>query len=217
MCATRHPSRVLDKRRVRRGGRNRPARRGGSGRACRLVGHRARGTERSRRRVDSGASVCTNRCPQPAAGPDRDREPVGQLRVVVRELGDTNRCGCQPSGERGNAAAVGIADYLDWYAHDDATAVCLTYLEGVSDGSALYESLTGATSKKPVVLVKGGTTAGGQRAAASHTGSLASDERVFASLCRQAGVTARPRSRRHSRRRRPSRRSRCREDREPRS
>lgn len=89
----------------------------------------------------------------------------------------------------GNAAAVGIADYLDWYAHDDATAVCLAYLEGVSDGSALYESLTSATSKKPVVLVKGGTTAGGQRAAASHTGSLASDERVFASLCRQAGVT----------------------------
>jgi acetyltransferase len=39
------------------------------------------------------------------------------------------------------------------------------------------------------VVVKGGTTAGGQRAAASHTGSLASDERVFAGVCRQAGVT----------------------------
>ena len=39
------------------------------------------------------------------------------------------------------------------------------------------------------MLVKGGTTAGGQRAAASHTGSLASDERVFAGMCRQAGIT----------------------------
>jgi acetyltransferase len=42
--------------------------------------------------------------------------------------------------------------------------------------------------RKPVVLVKGGATAGGQRAAASHTGALASDDRVFDGVCRQAGV-----------------------------
>jgi acetyltransferase len=41
----------------------------------------------------------------------------------------------------------------------------------------------------PVVVVKGGTTAGGARAAASHTGSLASDDRVFRGMCRQAGIT----------------------------
>ena len=39
------------------------------------------------------------------------------------------------------------------------------------------------------MLVKGGATAGGQRAAASHTGSLATDDRVFDGMCRQAGVT----------------------------
>jgi len=38
------------------------------------------------------------------------------------------------------------------------------------------------------VLLRGGTTPGGQRAAASHTGALASDERVFEGMCRQAGV-----------------------------
>jgi acetyltransferase len=89
----------------------------------------------------------------------------------------------------GNAAAVGIADYLDWYARDDATAVSLAYLEGVTDGSRLAACLASATREKPVVIVKGGATAGGQRAAASHTGSLASDERVFAGVCRQHGVT----------------------------
>ena len=40
----------------------------------------------------------------------------------------------------------------------------------------------------PVVVVKGGATSGGQRAAASHTGSLATDDRVFDGMCRQAGV-----------------------------
>lgn len=89
----------------------------------------------------------------------------------------------------GNAAAVSVADYLDWYADDVETTVCLAYLEGVSDGRALFERLADAVRRKPVVVVKGGTTAGGQRAAASHTGSLASDERVFEGMCRQAGIT----------------------------
>jgi acetyltransferase len=89
----------------------------------------------------------------------------------------------------GNAAAVGIADFLDWYADDDATAVSLAYVEGVADGRALFDRLAAVVRRKPVVLVKGGTTAGGQRAAASHTGSLASDDRVFDGMCRQAGIT----------------------------
>src|SRR4029077_3969295 len=62
-------------------------------------------------------------------------------------------------------------------------------VEGVTDGRALYARLRDVARRKPVVLVKGGTTSGGERAAASHTGSLASDERVFAGMCRQAGIT----------------------------
>jgi len=89
----------------------------------------------------------------------------------------------------GNAAAVGVADYLEWYADDDATAVSLAYLEGVEDGRALFDRLAAVARRKPVVLVKGGTTASGQRAAASHTGSLAADDRVFDGMCRQAGIT----------------------------
>jgi len=89
----------------------------------------------------------------------------------------------------GNAAAVTVADFLDWYADDDATAVSLAYVEGVSDGRGFFDRLVAVAQRKPVVLVKGGTTAGGQRAAASHTGSLATDDRVFDGMCRQAGVT----------------------------
>ncbi|MDQ1511047.1 MAG: hypothetical protein QOG50_2891, partial [Actinomycetota bacterium] len=56
----------------------------------------------------------------------------------------------------GNAAAVGIADYLDWYSRDDETAVSLAYVEGVADGRALFERLAAVSIIKPVVLVKGG-------------------------------------------------------------
>lgn len=88
----------------------------------------------------------------------------------------------------GNAAAVTVADYLDWYARDDATTVGLAYVEGIEDGRAFYEGVRSCSERKPFVLVKGGATAGGQRAAASHTGSLASDDRIFDGAARQAGV-----------------------------
>ena len=89
----------------------------------------------------------------------------------------------------GNAAAVTIPDYLEFYAADDATRVGLAYVEGVPDGRAFFERTRAAAARKPLVIVKGGATAGGQRAAASHTGSLASDDRVFDGMCRQAGIT----------------------------
>ncbi|HEX9258284.1 MAG TPA: hypothetical protein VF855_02025, partial [Acidimicrobiales bacterium] len=88
----------------------------------------------------------------------------------------------------GNAAAVTVADYLDYYAADPATAVGLAYVEGIADGRAFAERITEVAARKPLVLVKGGATEGGQRAAASHTGALASNDRVFDGVCRQAGV-----------------------------
>jgi acetyltransferase len=89
----------------------------------------------------------------------------------------------------GNAAAVTIPDYLDFYAEDPATAVALAYVEGIPDGRAFFERTRAVAARTPLVVVKGGATAGGQRAAASHTGSLASDDQVFDGMCRQAGIT----------------------------
>jgi acetyl-CoA synthetase (ADP-forming) len=89
----------------------------------------------------------------------------------------------------GNAAAVTVADYLDWFADDAATAVGLAYLEGITDGRALFDRLRAAAARKPLVLVKGGATEGGARAAASHTGALAAADELFDGECRAAGIT----------------------------
>jgi acetyltransferase len=88
----------------------------------------------------------------------------------------------------GNAAAVGVPDYLEYYADDPETRVALAYVESVGDGRAFVDRLRGVAQRIPVVVVKGGATAGGQRAAASHTGALASDDRVLDGALRQAGV-----------------------------
>ena len=89
----------------------------------------------------------------------------------------------------GNAAAVTIPDFLEYYAGDPATDVSLAYVEGVQDGRGFFERTRRVAARQPLVLVKGGATSGGQKAAASHTGSLASDDRVFDGMCRQAGIT----------------------------
>ncbi len=88
----------------------------------------------------------------------------------------------------GNAAVLGIADYLEYFTNDPETAVSLVYIESVDDGREMFERIRPLAERKPVVVVKGGASAAGARAAASHTGALASDDAVFDGMCRQAGV-----------------------------
>jgi acetyltransferase len=92
----------------------------------------------------------------------------------------------------GNSAQTTLADYLDYFAADPETAVALTYLEGIADGERFLEAVRRLTARKPLVLVKGGVAAAGQRAARSHTGSLATDDRVFDGVCRQLGALRAP-------------------------
>lgn len=89
----------------------------------------------------------------------------------------------------GNASMVGVADYLDAYARDPATAVGLAYVEGIGDGREFYDRIRSVAAQMPLVVVKGGATEGGQRAAASHTGALAANDKIFDGACKQAGVT----------------------------
>lgn len=89
----------------------------------------------------------------------------------------------------GNAAALGVADLIEWYGTDDATKVSLAYVEGISDGAGLMRRLGAVAATKPVVVVKGGATEKGARAAASHTGALAANDAIFDGACRAGGIT----------------------------
>ena len=89
----------------------------------------------------------------------------------------------------GNEAATCTEDYLDYLARDPRTQSILSYVEGTRSGRSLFESLRKAAAQKPVVLIKGGRSQAGMRAAQSHTGSLATETRLFEAACRQAGAT----------------------------
>jgi acetyltransferase len=86
-------------------------------------------------------------------------------------------------------AQLELADYLAYFAEDPDTAVSLSYLEGIEDGRRFLEVARRHTAHKPLVVLRGGVTALGKRAASSHTGALASDDRIFQGVCRQAGIS----------------------------
>ncbi len=88
----------------------------------------------------------------------------------------------------GNGVDVDETDLLRYFAHDPATRVIASYLEGVRDGRAFLESLQEAASHKPVVLWKVGKAETAQRAVMGHTGSLAGAAEIWEAALNQYGV-----------------------------
>jgi acyl-CoA synthetase (NDP forming) len=83
----------------------------------------------------------------------------------------------------GNCADITPADLLEFYLADPLTKAIGCYLEDIKDGRRFFELLR--AGGKPVLLLCGGRSAQGRLAAASHTGALAGDGRVWAALCAQ--------------------------------
>ncbi len=89
----------------------------------------------------------------------------------------------------GNCADLSWPDYLDYFRHDPETKVVLLYIEGIEDGKEFFRAAKELALEKPVVIVKGGKTGAGTKAANSHTGALAGSNAIFEAACKQAGLT----------------------------
>ncbi len=88
----------------------------------------------------------------------------------------------------GNAADLNESDFFEYCTADPETQIIISYIEGVKEGGRFLRTLKAASAAKPVIILKGGLTGAGSRAARSHTGSLAGSPQVWDALCRQAGV-----------------------------
>jgi acyl-CoA synthetase (NDP forming) len=89
----------------------------------------------------------------------------------------------------GNELDLEAADFVEYFADDDDTAVIAGYFEGFKDPAKLRRALEAANAgRKPVVALKMGATDAGTRMASSHTGHLAGADDVVEGLFRQYGV-----------------------------
>lgn len=88
----------------------------------------------------------------------------------------------------GNKVDVDESDVLEFFAEDDQTEIVGLYLEDIRDGRRFLQAARRAVARKPVLLLKGGRTPAGARATASHTASLAVNDRVLDGALKQSGI-----------------------------
>ena len=88
----------------------------------------------------------------------------------------------------GNKADIDEDDLLTFFEQDPNTSVIAMHVEDLKDGRAFAEVAARVSKTKPVVVLKAGRTSMGARAANSHTGALAGDDRVYDAVLRQSGV-----------------------------
>ena len=140
--------------------------------------------------VSTPARLCAQIvAPYPPAGAIGVASQSGNFVSSFMNYARQTGVGISRAVSAGNAAALGVADLIEWYGTDDATKVSLAYVEGISDGAGLMRRLGAVAATKPVVVVKGGATEKGARAAASHTGALAANDAIFDGACRAGGIT----------------------------
>ncbi len=88
----------------------------------------------------------------------------------------------------GNKSDIDEDDLLTFFEQDDNTHIIVQHCEDLKDGRAFAEVAKRVSRKKPVVVLKAGRTSMGARAASSHTGALAGNDRIYDDVLRQAGV-----------------------------
>ncbi|HHD92522.1 MAG TPA: hypothetical protein ENL06_02790 [Candidatus Portnoybacteria bacterium] len=88
----------------------------------------------------------------------------------------------------GNESMLEITDFLEYLKNDPETKVIILYLEGVKNGRKLFKLAKTITKTKPIIVLKAGRTKSGGEAVKSHTASLAGDDVVFQTACRQSGM-----------------------------
>lgn len=88
----------------------------------------------------------------------------------------------------GNRMNTGFADVVDYLMDDTDTRSIALYIEGMEHPVSLLEAARRHRGKKPVVVYKTGAAVSGDRASASHTGSLAGRDEIYRGFFRQAGM-----------------------------
>jgi len=88
----------------------------------------------------------------------------------------------------GNKADLNEIDFLKALGDDENTKVIMGYLESITSGEEFVSTAEAVAAKKPIVILKAGTTQAGGKAASSHTGSLAGADIAYGAAFKRSGV-----------------------------
>ncbi|RCV48405.1 acetate--CoA ligase family protein [Marinitenerispora sediminis] len=135
------------------------------------------------------ATFCT---PYDVAGGTALTSQSGGIGMAILGYSRSTSTGVSAIVGVGNKADIDEDDLLTFFGQDENTNAIAMHLEDLKDGRAFVEAAREVVPRKPVVVLKAGRTSAGARAAGSHTGALAGDDKVYDDILRQAGVVRAP-------------------------
>lgn len=149
----------------------------------RLVGPNCLGTLRPKSRLNASFAATP-----PPVGSIGLLSQSGALVTGIISYAEQERFGLSAAVSLGSKADVEDEDVMRWLADDEETRALAVYVEQFKEPRRFFEVAREVARHKPVVAIKGGTTAAGARAASSHTGSLAGSQAAYSAAFAQAGV-----------------------------
>jgi acetyl coenzyme A synthetase (ADP forming)-like protein len=152
---------------------------------CRLIGPNCMGLLNTDPAVKLNATFSPV---YPPAGTVAMSTQSGALGLAILDYAKRLDIGISSFVSVGNKADVSGNDLIQYWADDPKTSVILLYLESFGNPKKFGEIARRVGRTKPIVAVKAGRSNAGSRAAASHTGALASNDVIVDAMFRQAGV-----------------------------
>mgnify|MGYP001040284925 CR=1 FL=1 len=131
---------------------------------------------------------CTFASRQPNKGPIAFLSQSGAMLTSILDWSFANNIGFSNFISLGNKCDVHEVELIQEVCEDDNTKIILLYLESVIDGQAFLEQIPESSRKKPIIILKSGTSVLGASAASSHTGALAGNDIAFDLAFEKAGV-----------------------------
>jgi acetyltransferase len=112
----------------------------------------------------------------------------GAMATTVVDWAKRHRIGLSAMISLGDMSDVDFGDLLDYLASSVTTRAILLYIEGITQARKFMSAARAAARSKPIIAIKSGRSTEGARAAASHTGAMASADAVYDAAFRRAGI-----------------------------
>jgi len=135
---------------------------------------------------DSGMSFFAD--PEPVDGNLAFVSQSGSQTFIFHQLARTRGISFSKMVSSGNEADLECTDFLDYFSKDPGVSVITAYIEGIRSGQRFAEVGRQVSRRKPVIVLKVGTTVAGGRAASSHTGAMSGTDAIWDSVLRQTGM-----------------------------
>ena len=125
---------------------------------------------------------------QPVAGRVALISQSGALISTILDMAQQRQLGFSHVVSLGSLLDIDFGDIIDYLAWEPEVRCLLLYVENLASVKKFLSACRSAARAKPIVAVKGGSSARGRELIAAHTGRPAGEDRVYETAFRRAGI-----------------------------